>query len=303
MNRLTFRCLYAGLLSLGLAVSAAVYAGMSSVPDEPQAQSPATQSVQAEVDEKAADKADEKRRKILADAGAAIDETQKALQALEDNDTEAALRALEAATGKLELILAREPALGLAPVDVKVVSYDLLASVDTIKAVIHDVENHLDDGEIQQARSLMTKLASEVVFQTTSIPLATYPDAIKAIIPLIDEGQIDEARAGLLAALNTLVVTTDDVIPLPVLRAEELLKNAEELAENEARTEQDNVKLAGLLESARTQLQLAELLGYGTKKSFRPMYEQLDMIDDKTAGGKSGRGWFDRIKQQVSELF
>jgi hypothetical protein len=295
--------LYAGLLSLGLAVSAAVYAGMSSVPDEPQSQSPATQSVQAEVDEKAADKADEKRRKILADAGAAIDETQKALQALEDNDTEAALRALEAATGKLELILAREPALGLAPVDVKVVSYDLLASVDTIKAVIHDVENHLDDGEIQQARSLMTKLASEVVLQTTSIPLATYPHAIKAIIPLIDEGRIDEARAGLQAALNTLVVTTDDVIPLPVLRAEELLKNAEELAENEARTEQDNVKLAGLLESARTQLQLAELLGYGTKKSFRPMYEQLDMIDDKTAGGKSGRGWFDRIKQQVSELF
>jgi hypothetical protein len=32
------------------------------------------------------------------------------------------------------------------------------------------------------------------------------------------------------------------------------------------------------------------------------MYEQLDQIDAKTSGGKGGKGWFDRIKQQLSEL-
>ena len=41
------------------------------------------------------------------------------------------------------------------------------------------------------------------------------------------------------------------------------------------------------------------LLSYGTRKSFKPMYEQLDAIEQKTVGGK---GWFDKIKQQLSDL-
>ena len=191
MRRQIFSLLMAALINLGLMVSTPAFGGESSLPDQPQAQSPVTQSVQAEVDNEAANKAAEKRRKILADASAAINETEKALQALQDGDTETALKALETATGKLELILARDPALGLAPVDTEVLSYDLLASVDTVKAIIHDAEDYLEDGEIQKARPLVANLASEIVFRTTSIPLSSYPNAIKSVIPLIDEGRID----------------------------------------------------------------------------------------------------------------
>ena len=303
MRRQIFSLLMAALINLGLMVSTPAFGGESSLPDQPQAQSPVTQSVQAEVDNAAANKAAEKRRKILADASAAIDVTEKALQALQDGDTETALKALETATGKLELILARDHALGLAPVDTEVLSYDLLASVDTVKAMIHDAEDYLEDGEIQKARPLVANLASEIVFRTTSIPLSTYPDAIKAVIPLIDEGRIDEAREALQTALNTLVVTTDEIIPLPVLRAEQLLERAEALAENKERSEEQNQTLTGLLTGARNQLRMAEVLGYGTQESFQPMYAQLDTIEEKTAGGRGGKGWFDRIKQQVTELF
>lgn len=302
MKRLTVTPLYAALLSLGLVASSPVIAGDSSLPDKPQAQSPTTRSVQAEVDNKVKDKAAAKRKKILADAGAAIDETKRALQALDEKDTAAALKALENATGKLELILAREPQLALAPVDVDVMTYDLLASVDTVKAIIHDAEDYLEDGEVQQARPLVANLASEIVIKTTSIPLATYPDAIKDITPLIDAGKIDEARAGLQAALNTLVIM-NEVIPLPMLRAEQLLDDAEALAENGERTAEDNETLADLLTAARDQLKMAEVLGYGTEESFEPMYEQLDRIEDKTAGGKGGKGWFKKIKAQLSDLF
>jgi hypothetical protein len=303
MRRQIFSLLMAALINLGLMVSTPAFGGESSLPDQPQAQSPVTQSVQAEVDNAAANKAAEKRRKILADASAAIDVTEKVLQALQDGDTETALKALETATGKLELILARDHALGLAPVDTEVLSYDLLASVDTVKAMIHDAEDYLEDGEIQKARPLVANLASEIVFRTTSIPLSTYPDAIKAVIPLIDEGRIDEAREALQTALNTLVVTTDEIIPLPVLRAEQLLERAETLAENKERSEEQNQTLTGLLTGARNQLRMAEVLGYGTQESFQPMYAQLDTIEEKTAGGRGGKGWFDRIKQQVTELF
>ena len=56
------------------------------------------------------------------------------------------------------------------------------------------------------------------------------PPAIKPITPLIDAGKIDEARTQLQAALATLVITTD-VIALPKLRAQSLLKEAQTLTE------------------------------------------------------------------------
>lgn len=303
MRRATFKAAYAALLSLALGAGPAGATEDSSLPAEPQAKSPETESVQPQMDEKSAEKAAEKRKKIIAEATAAIDETKKALKALEENKIDEAVAALEVATGKLELILARDPKLALAPVDVTVVTYDLLADPDTIKKVIDEAEEYLGEGEIQKARLLVTNLASEIVFRTTNIPLATYPDAIKAITPLIDEGKIDEAKAGLQTALSTLVVTTDEVIPLPLARAEQLLKNAEALAENEERTVKENETLADLLEEARTQLKMGELLGYGTKKLFQDMYEQLDQIEQKTQGGKGGKGWFDNIKQQISDFF
>ena len=303
MKYLASKTLPAALFSLGLIASIPVFAEESALPAGPQVQSAATESVQPQVDTKAADQAAEKRKKITADAVAAVNETKKALKLLDEKKKEEALTALERATGKLELILARDPTLALAPVDVEVVTYDLLASLDTVKAMIHDAEEYLEDGLVQMARPLVANLASEIVFRTTSIPLGTYPDAIKTITPLIDDGKLDEAKAGLQAALNTLVITTDDVIPLPVLRAENLLKNAEALAENEERTVKDNETLAVQLADARNQLKMAELLGYGTRKSFKPMYEQLDEIEEKTSGGKGGKGWFDKIKQQVSDLF
>lgn len=142
------------------------------------------------------------------------------------------------------MILARDPGLSLAPVDVAVTTHDLLAGPDTVKAMIHDAEEYLEHGEVQKARPLVTSLRSDIVFRTTSIPLGTYPAAIKAITPLIDEGKLDEASAGLQAALNTLV-TTDEIIPLPILRAKLLLDGADVLAENRERTAEDNANTRG----------------------------------------------------------
>ncbi|MCB1677226.1 MAG: YfdX family protein [Halioglobus sp.] len=302
MTAKKLQILPAALLGLGLMVATPLLADDTTLPREPQAQSEATESVQPDVDKQVTERAAQRRQKIAADAVAAVHETKNALRLLDEEKADEALAALERATGKMQLILAREPELALAPVDMEVVTYDLLADVKTIETAIDRAQEYLDEGEIQKARPLVANLASEMVFQTTSIPLATYPDAIKAIAPLIDAGKLDVAKAALQAALNTLVVTTDEVIPLPVLRADMLLGSAETLAENEARTEQDNETLSTLLAAARKQLMVAELLGYGTKKSFKPMYEQLDEIEKKSAGGKSGKGWFDKLKQQVSDL-
>lgn len=301
MNIMNQKTLYAALLSLGLIASSPAFAQDTALPRKPQEQTEVGKSVQPQVDAKATEQAAEKRKKITADANAAVAETKNALKLLDEKRANEALAALERVTGKLELILARDPKLALAPVDVEVITFDLIAKLDTIKAVIKKAVDYLEDGEVQKARPLVANLASEIQIRTTSIPLATYPGAIKAVAPLIDADKVDEAKVALQAALNTLVVTTD-VIPLPVLRAETLLRNAEALAENKERTDKVNKTLANQLAEARNQLKMAELLGYGNKKAFKPMYEQIDQIEEKTADGKSGKGWFDKIKQQLSDL-
>lgn len=290
------------LLSLCLIAGVPATAQDTALPAEAQTQAEATDAIQPQVDAEATDQVAQQRRKIMTDAVSAVNETRSALQLLDEEKPDDALAALERATGKLELILARAPELALAPVEVEVVTYDLLANLDTVKALIREAEHNLKTGEVQKARPLVANLASEIVLRVTSIPLATYPVAIKSVAPLIDAGKLDQAKAALQAALNTLVVTTDDVIPLPVLRAEQLLNSAEQLAENQERSDKDSEALAQQLTEARNQLEMAELLGYGTKKAFKPMYEQLDAIEEKTTGGKGGKGWFDKIKQQLSDL-
>jgi hypothetical protein len=278
------------------------FAEGSSLPTNPQSRSSTAEGVQSQVESKQAEKATQLRKKLLAEAALAIDDTKKALAFLDKKNSKEALAALERVTGKLELIISREPGLALAPIDMNVAVQDLLADPDTVKVILKEARDLLGDGEVQKARPLLANLSSEMVFSTINIPLATYPQAIKAVARLIDENKLNEAKTALEAALSTLIVT-DVIIPLPVVRAELLLKEAEKLAEKSSRSEKDNESLSNQLSEARKQVRLAEVLGYGQKKTYKPIYEQLDQIEKKSRGGKSGRGWFDNIKKKVSELY
>ncbi len=302
MSPLKPKILISALLGAGLLLSVSGFTADSSRQKQPEAQSAASQSVQPMVNTHVADATTKKRQQLIVDAATAVTETQKAISALEKNKKDEALKSLALATGKLELILARDPKLALAPVSLEVQTIDLLSTPDTVKAAAKQVKEYLDDGDIQKARPLIATLASEIDFHTTNIPLGTYPAAIKAITPLIDAGKIDEAKAGLRAALNTLVITTE-VVPLPKLRAELLLKEAQMLAEKKARSKEENDRLARNLKVSREQLQLAETLGYAKKQDYKPLYKELEEIERKSADGKSGVGWFDRIRKQLSDWF
>ncbi|MDQ1924822.1 YfdX family protein [Massilia pseudoviolaceinigra] len=286
-------------LVAGLLIPLYIHAANQTPPPKAEPQSQASQAVQPQVDKRTADAALQKQRELMAEAQSAIAETEKALKALDEKRNRDALAALASATGTLELLLARSPKLALAPIRTDVVTHDLLASNDTVKAAVKEVRDRLRDGEVQKARQLMQGLASEVEFRTLNIPLETYPAAIKAITPLIDAGKIEEAKMALRTMLNTLVVTTE-VVPLPKLRAEEQIKAAQALAEKANRSKEENDRLAQSIAAARDQLKIAELLGYGDKKDYKPMYQQIDELEKKTAGGKSGMGWFEKLKQQLA---
>jgi S-adenosylmethionine/arginine decarboxylase-like enzyme/ElaB/YqjD/DUF883 family membrane-anchored ribosome-binding protein len=253
-----------------------------------------------QADEKTQDLIKKKREEIIHEATIAVRETQDALSLLDDGETREALAALERATGKLEIILAREPKLALAPSGLEIEVLDVIADVEQIKERVEDAEDLLEEGQLQKARHLISGLASEIVISVSHIPLATYPDAVKAAARLIDEGKVRAAQHALQAMLNTLVVT-DYIVSLPVIAAQTFLEQADKLAQKTDRPPADNARLANLLEQARRELKFAQALGYGTEEEFKELYGQLEEIEQKSSGGKSG-GFFDKIKSAITRL-
>jgi len=265
---------------------------------EEQEQSQESEAAEAGVEDDVARELAERRSAMLKDAHAALDETNAALKALGEGRNDDALEALARATGKLELIVARDPGLALAPIDVDYVTYDLYATPEGIRAAREDAEELLKEGKVQQARALLSGLASEIVIRVKNLPLATYPDAIKAVSPLIDAGKTDEAMAALRASLNTLVVT-DHVISLPVLRARHLLDEAERLAEGDE-ADAEKGKVGDLVKGARKQLEIAELLGYGDEQEHESFRRQIAELEKKFEGKEETRGVFAKLRKSLN---
>ena len=173
-----------------------------------------SKSVQQKVDRAIEKRTDDQRQKLVKDAVSAIASTRKALALLGEKKADEATQELKDAIGTLELVIARNPDLAFVPVAVETQAYDLLAKPETVRKALESAKEALDDGHVQVARRLLDAMASEIVISTHQLPLATYPDAIKAAIPMIDEGRINDAKQQLQLALNLLVVE-DVIVPLP----------------------------------------------------------------------------------------
>ncbi len=264
-------------------------------------QAAGTAKVSKEVKSKTREAATKKRATVIKEAVTALTQTKKAIEALDKKDKQKALDALAVVSGKLDIVIAREPDMANAPIDVRIETYDLISSVDTIKKAVKTSKKLLDDGEVQQAREILMGLTSEIDVIVTSLPLASYSNGIKAVAKLVDEEKYQEAKESLYDLLSTLVITKN-VIPLPILRAEEMLKKAEKLAAQKNRTEEQNKQLASLFSDTKIQLEMAEALGYGTKKDYKTFYKQLKEIEKKTEGGKFGKGFTEKLKNSLKKF-
>ena len=273
----------------------------SSEPKTAEKQSAEVKSVKKKVNKESQKITSSKKDDIIKEAVQAVASTRDALAALESGKHDAALKSLETALGKLELILARNPDLELVPVNVVSESYDLYANSDTIRAATKEAREALDKGRVQAARHLLKNLASEVVIRTVSIPLGTYPKALKLAVPLVDAKKTVLAEIAIQEMLSTLVVT-EEIVPLPMLRVEKLLDVAKGLAETKDRSKTQTQACRNMLDQANEQLEISELLGYGDKSTYAPFHREIDGIKKKLKNGDSGSGWFDKIKSLVDDL-
>lgn len=148
--------------------------------------------------------------------------------------------------------------------------------------------------------------------QTTSIPLAPYPEAMRRVAALIDDDKIEEAKVALDTALSTLVVT-EEAIPLPLLRAQEMLDAAQaalndaegDSGENgdSAESQEDRaVDVASLLENAAYQIELAKAFGYGDRSVYKRLQRDLNELEQRVDGDKDAGELFASLRRQIAGL-
>jgi len=233
---------------------------------------------------------------LAQEAVTALEETQKAVSALDQNKRKEAYKHLEAALGKLEALFARQPNLKVVPVDVKVEVIDLNADIKTINATRRSVKQFIKEGKYQTARTLLENLVDEIRISIYQLPMATYPEAIKVAIKYLDQGKSVQAKNLLDNTLKTLVVT-ESAIPIPVI-------NAQLMADIAADSVEQNDKLSiQLLQQAQGELKLAEALGYGDRDhEFIEIHKDIENLLKKIRKKENSAEPFDSLKARIKKF-
>lgn len=226
--------------------------------------------------------------KLVIDAAVVIEETKAAMKAIADSSYVDAKKHIETGIGKAEAIVALNPQLAFAPLDVSIGMNDVVSDVKTIERITEKAEDALDDGKVQIARELLQGLQSELNIREYKLPIATYPEALKQALVLAKEEKYTEAVVFLNSALNTIIIE-EKTVPLPLLRAERMLQEIESLVEEDNFKKED---VQTLLDNADYQINFAEALGYGKKdKEFKELHEAIEelqeqMLDDTNTDEK-----------------
>jgi hypothetical protein len=232
------------------------------------------------------------------EAIAAIAETRNAIAAIEQGKTQEAIQALERATGKIDILVARYPELALVPVSTQVAVIDVAPlDFDTIERIRNQIKSAINAEDFPTARELLNNLMSEIRTTTLNLPLATYPDAMKQAARLLNDGQIEQAQSVLQSALSTLVLT-EQSRPLPLVDAHTKLIGAVAVAE----LDPDDTQR--LLEEARSQLKLAKELGYARRdREYAELDGAIKDIEQQLKANQKTATAFAELQDKFSSFF
>ncbi len=241
------------------------------------------------------------RKEIVKEAADAARATTTALAALNKKQPKQAQAALQVAAGNLNLLLARDPTLGMLPIDFQVQVFEGVSNLKTIKKLEDELEDLIDDKHYQSARPIVDSLVDEIRVTTVFLPLATYPAAIDLAAPLIDAGKLDEAKQVLYDAIGTLV-SIEEITPLSIIRAEDKLSEAFQI-ENKDKADlskqETKDKISKLVNEARQNIKVAQALGYGTKDDYDDLYDDIDTLK-KAIGTYGFKGEWSKVKKSLS---
>ncbi|MCU1298546.1 MAG: hypothetical protein JWO91_2824 [Acidobacteriaceae bacterium] len=254
----------------------------------------AEQQARPDIEKQRKETEQQAKKNLDQDAIDAIRETEKAINAIAANKNDEALAAIERATGKINILLARNPGTALIPVDAEVDVLDTAPQdSQAILDIAKDASRAVDDKDYPTARILLHSLMSEIHVRTYHLPLATYPTALKDAARLLDQKKNQEASAVLLTALNTLVAV-DRVTPIPLLRARDAINEAQ------AQRQKDKNAAQKSLEIAKHELERARELGYAGKDAEYPsLNDQIANLEKQLNAGGDATSVFAKLREKL----
>lgn len=232
------------------------------------------------------------------EAVAAIAETRNALKAIAEDKRDDAVAALERATGKVSILLARTPAAALIPVQLEVDVIDAApVDIHVIKEIAQTAERAVEDKNYPAARVVLFGLTSEIRTRVYNLPLATYPAALSEAARLLGQKKTKEAGVVLQTALNTLAVI-DRVKPLPIVVAHATISEAQ------AVREKDRDGAQRLLATARHELERAKALGYaGNDPEYAALQKDISNLEAQLKSKEDTTSAFARLKERIAAFF
>ncbi len=242
-------------------------------------------------------KAESGKLKVIEEAVSAVVLTQNVLDALDKNDVEKAKRELEKAIGKLEIVLAHKDAPALLPIDSVITATEYMGDLKSIKETLSAVKKLLATKKVQEARRLLDTLQSEIDIVTVSLPLISYPQALRLSARYLNEGKIKEAGDVLQMALDTLV-RSETIIPLPLLKAQALIEAAQKVAKS------DKQQALKHLDAAKKELKIAEALGYtsGSDTTYKMLDDAIEAVEKEIRGKNRAEKLFEELMEKLKEF-
>ncbi len=236
---------------------------------------------------------------LTKEALTAVAKTQNLLVEIDKGNTKTAIKKGKELIGDLEVLLAKDPSLALVPVNVTFQKDEFVADINTVNETTKLAKEAMNKGYYRVASDLLKDLRSEMVINTFLIPTATYPEAIKAAVVALEANDTDLAKAILINVLNTVVVEKV-VLPLPVLKAEQMIIEA---ATIDAKDHENVKQVIALLSNAEYQLQLAEALGYGKKdKDYLMLSKAIKELKKSVKAKKDSKSKFDKLKSDIKDF-
>jgi hypothetical protein len=239
----------------------------------------------------------QEQKQLPKDIVLAIQDTFKALHAIEKNNIDTAKNLLKDADSKFTAVLKKDPTLDLIPLEEKVVRFSFLGDSKEIKKALKLTKELIDNYDIKVAQGVLNSLKDEVDINIVSIPMKLYPTVTKTALKALEKGD----KKGALMALAdgfSMLVNTQIIIPTPLLVAQDLVVEASQMD----KSKKDEVQK--LLTLAKEELNRAKLLGY-TKlhtKAYQVINDDIEKLEKEIKGKNIVEKLYEKIINDFKKL-
>ena len=220
-----------------------------------------------------------------------------AMQNLQYKKIDEAKKQLKRATEKFDLALKNDPSLDIVPLDEQFAVFENLSSTKEINHILTVTKDLLVHHKLNEVRIALAPLRDEIDIETISLPMKIFPIAMKDALKALDKNDSKTAMFIMAKAYNTFLVE-DVTIPLPLLKAQDLIADASNLDKSK---KDEALKI---LDGAKEELERANLLGYTNKHSpeYKALVNAIDNIEKEIKGKNVVEKLYDNIKNDFVSL-